>query len=180
VPVVNDNIVRPGALWHQSEAFRSAVDHTLILEFTIPGKPATKKTGQRIVRCGGFPKILQSKAFLAYQDHCEPYCREAIAGMGAIDYGVSLEMKVFLPNFVIGDHVGYAQSIFDILQHFGVVSDDKWISLVCPTNGWLHIDKQNPRVEITIRRQRHPLEDFYLEQQLKADKKRLRQEQLSA
>ena len=33
---------------------------TLILSFSIPGRPATKKTSQRVVRRGGFTRILPS------------------------------------------------------------------------------------------------------------------------
>ena len=164
------------AAWDSSEAFRSTLDGTLILEFAIPGKAATKKTGQRIIRCGGFPKILPSVAYLEYEKHCEPYCREAMCGMEPIDYGVALEMTVFLPTFVIGDHVGYAQAIFDILQKHGVVKNDQWLSLVNPADGWIHIDKENPRVELTIRRQKHPLEDFLLSKKIKADEALLKRE----
>jgi len=36
-------------------------DGEKILEFFVPGRPATKKTSQRIVRRGRFTKILPSK-----------------------------------------------------------------------------------------------------------------------
>ena len=42
-------------------------DGTKILEFFVPGRPATKKTSQRIVRRGRFTKILPSKRFEDYE-----------------------------------------------------------------------------------------------------------------
>jgi len=44
---------------------------TLILSFNIPGRPATKKTSQRVVRRGGFTRILPSLLYEKYENHCK-------------------------------------------------------------------------------------------------------------
>jgi hypothetical protein len=49
-------------------------DNTLILSFTIPGRPSTKKTSQRVVRRGKYTKILPSALYERYELHCKEYC----------------------------------------------------------------------------------------------------------
>ena len=44
-------------------------DNTLILKFTIPGRPSTKKTSQRVVRRGRYTKILPSLLYEKYENH---------------------------------------------------------------------------------------------------------------
>ena len=48
-------------------------NHELILKFTIPGRPSTKKTSQRVVRRGGFTRILPSLLYEKYEKHCKEY-----------------------------------------------------------------------------------------------------------
>ena len=38
-----------------------------LLRFTIPGNPVTKKTHQRIMRVGGYPRIFPSKQYEEYE-----------------------------------------------------------------------------------------------------------------
>ena len=44
----------------KNKALEELQEGTLLLQFTIPGRPSTKKTSQRVVRRGGFTKILPS------------------------------------------------------------------------------------------------------------------------
>ena len=45
---------------NKQKSLEDLADHDLILSFSIPGRPSTKKTSQRVVRRGGFTKILPS------------------------------------------------------------------------------------------------------------------------
>ena len=45
-----------------------------LLRFTIPGNPVTKKTHQRIMRVGGYPRIFPSKQYEEYEKYCKQYC----------------------------------------------------------------------------------------------------------
>jgi hypothetical protein len=134
-------------------------DGELILEFSIPGQPATKKTSQRIFR----RRILPSKAYCAYEIYCEPFCKSAWidTGKAPMDFGVSINMKVYLKNWIVGDCTGYQQSIADIMQKFGILANDSWIHWDWEGQHWLGgIDKENPRIEIVIKRFRHPKETY--------------------
>lgn len=152
-------------LYHEVFPEESLDDGEFILSFTIPGQPATKKTSQRVFR----KRILPSKAYCEYEKYCEPFCKQAWAdkGKAPMDYGVVINMRIFLKNWIVGDCTGYQQSIADILQKFEVLSNDSWIHWDWENSHWLGgIDKENPRVEITIKRFRHPKEAYRNEQEL--------------
>ena len=46
--------------------YESLENYQEILSFTIPGRPATKKTSQRVVRRGRYTKILPSLLYEKY------------------------------------------------------------------------------------------------------------------
>ena len=59
------------------EALENLPNDELLLKFSIPGRPSTKKTSQRVVRRGGFTKILPSLLYEKYEKHCKEYCEDA-------------------------------------------------------------------------------------------------------
>lgn len=48
-----------------------------------------------------------------------------------------------------GDSVGYVQGLYDLMQEWGIVADDKWITQGDGTR--MLIDRARPRVEVTLR-----------------------------
>ena len=98
-------------------------DGTLILSFSIPGRPSTKKTSQRVVRRGGFTRILPSLLYEKYEKHCKEYCESIWKNKGydPIDYGVSIKLKVYLDSWIVGDECGYQQANGDIIQTHGII-----------------------------------------------------------
>jgi Holliday junction resolvase RusA-like endonuclease len=167
---VNNNLIRtiePEELFDDGE---------LILEFTIPGQPATKKTSQRIFR----RRILPSKAYCNYENYCEPFCKSFWIDKGKtpIDFGVKINLKVYLKSWIVGDCTGYQQSIADIMQKFGILANDSWIHWDWEDSHWFYgVDKDNPRVEVSIKRFRHPKEIYRKEQE---DKLKLKEERKQA
>lgn len=158
-------------------------DGNLILSFTIPGQPTTKKTSQRIFR----GVIMPSVRYCQYEKYCEDFCKNAWAnnGKNPIDYGVSMSMRVFLKNWIVGDCTGYQQAIADILQKFGVLANDSWLHWDWEGKHWFGgVDAENPRVEIELKRFRHPKEDYRNKQEkenkLKLERKLAREEKLKA
>ena len=146
-------------LYHVVHSEELLENGELILKFSIPGQPATKKTSQRIFR----RRILPSKAYCAYETYCEPFCKSAWVetGKSPMDFGVSISMKVYLKNWIVGDCTGYQQSIADIMQKFGILANDSWIHWDWEGEHWFGgVDKDNPRIEIVIKRFRHPKEDY--------------------
>jgi hypothetical protein len=92
-------------------------------------------------------------------------------------------MKVFLKNWIVGDCTGYQQSIADIMQKFGILANDSWIHWDWEGEHWFGgVDKDNPRIEISIKRFRHPKEDYRESQEAanreKEERKRARENKL--
>lgn len=170
-------------LYHEIQPEELLPNGELILRFTIPGQPATKKTSQRIFR----RRILPSKAYCAYEIYCEPFCKSAWIDTGKqpMDFGVSINMKVFLKNWIVGDCTGYQQSIADIMQKFGILANDSWIHWDWEGEHWFGgVDKDNPRIEITVKRFIHPKEIYRADQESahrqKEERKQARAEKLLA
>lgn len=142
---------------------------TLICNFTIFGQPATKKNSSRIIWANKRLRVVPSKQYITYEKNCQSACEEAWTSKGndPINFGVSIRIKVWISRWQIPDHVGILQALGDILQHWKVMSDDKyihWTDLNYETNlpeHWLQgKDAENPRVEIYIYRFKHPVEDY--------------------
>lgn len=149
----------------QSE-YEKLPDNTLIMSFTIPGRPSTKKTSQRVVRRGRYTKILPSLLYEKYEIHCKDYCEYFWKRfeLNPIDFGISIKLRVYLDSWIVGDECGYQQAHGDIIQKHGIIADDMWIHWSDLDSHMIHYDKDNPRVEVEIRRFRHPKEQFRKEQ----------------
>ena len=156
------------------EALENLPNDELLLKFSIPGRPSTKKTSQRVVRRGGFTKILPSLLYEKYEKHCKEYCEDAWKnhGMPAIDCGVAVKLKVFLDSWIVGDECGYQQAHGDIIQAHSVIQDDMWIHWIDKNEHMIFYDKENPRIEVEIYRYKHPKEEFRNEQRIKEAKKK--------
>lgn len=132
-----------------------------ILELVIPGRPATKKTSQRIVRRGRHIKLLPSERYVEYEKHCQVFVEEAwkLKGHKPIACGIGIKLSITLNSWVLGDETGYMQAFGDILEKFGLIANDQLIHWM---GGDEHMiqepDKENPKAKIEIFRFRHPQE----------------------
>lgn len=118
------------------------------MQFTINLNPVTKKNSSRIIKFGGYNKVLPSKQYEEYEKLCLPYVRHY--QNLHIDYPVNVKLlyymktkrKVDLPNLINGT--------LDMLVHYGVLADDNR-NIVYSTDGSRVLyDKENPRTEVTI------------------------------
>lgn len=136
-------------------------DGEKILEFFVPGRPATKKTSQRLVRRGKFSKILPSERFEKYELNCQELFESVWKNKGEkpLACGVAVKLTITTDTWVLGDEVGYQQAIGDILEKYGVVFNDILIHW-CDFGSHMITEpsKTNPGCKIEIFRFRHPLE----------------------
>jgi Holliday junction resolvase RusA-like endonuclease len=154
-------------------------DGELIFFIAIPSNPATKKNSNRIVKIKGFIKILPSERFLKYQSFCKDYLKDIIPDI-PYDFGVSIKIRVATDKWILPDYTNVCQALGDILQHYEIISDDKWIHWTdgdynnnIPKEHWfIGVDKENPRIEIEMRRFRHPLENYRFDKEQAEEKKR--------
>lgn len=137
-------------------------DFDLIINFTIPGHPATKKNSNRIIwtKVAGrrLPKVIPSKQYYTYEKSCKPHIT-SFWKEAPIDYGVLIRIKVWLSAWRIPDHVGILQSLGDIFQTCKFIKDDKYIQWTDynfetkEIDQWFAgVDKENPRVEVWVYR----------------------------
>lgn len=113
----------------------------------IPGRPATKKTGQRIIRVAGRPIIAPSKAYCDYEDwailNLRRQCKEHFLGKVAIQATWAMPNRASWP-----DWCGLAQGLGDILEKAGIIENDRLIEHWDGSR--IIVDKNNPGVKITI------------------------------
>jgi Holliday junction resolvase RusA-like endonuclease len=119
----------------------------LILSFTIPGAPRTKKNHGWRTRHGS---QMPSEAFLTWNKF---YAQPALAKFRAESKPEMLTGKVNCRALIyrerdIGDAVGYYQAIADALEEGRIVEDDRLI--VSWDGSQILKDSVNPRIEITL------------------------------
>lgn len=151
-------------------------DGTELLSIVIPGRPTTKKNNNRVVARRGRMRILPSANYERYAAHSRPFMEAAWKQQGKtpMDFGVGITMKVVLDNNIYPDTVGVAQAVFDLLELHGVVENDLWLDFMASSEHMISVDKDNPRLEITLVRKRHPKEAFRAEQEAKELRKQER------
>lgn len=113
------------------------------------GAPRTKKNSSRLVRPGqkGRARPIPSKAWETWLRVCEIQPLKVIRER--IDYDVNCRAR-FYRDANRGDAVGYYQGLADLLEKKGILANDKHI--VQWDGSRLRIDRENPRVEVTLER----------------------------
>jgi Holliday junction resolvase RusA-like endonuclease len=121
------------------------------MRFVIEGAPRTKKNSSRIVRSGGVPKIIPSRAHersgsgsrsCSFSSRCRRY-------RGKTFYETPLNMRAIVyREKAVGDLLNFLAAVSDALERAGVVSNDRWIAAVDGSR--MDVDKSRPRVEIDL------------------------------
>jgi len=117
-----------------------------VIQFTVFGAPRTKKNSNRLVKAGKMRRILPSKAWTQWVETARTV-RDGhwMVAVPETTYNIR---AIFYRDALRGDAVGYYQGLADLLEKRGILSDDKW--LVSWDGSRLAIDRENPRVEITL------------------------------
>ena len=120
-------------------------------EFTIPVAPRTKKNHGNIVTLKtGRTMMLPSKQYKEFEKKVVAFVNENFKGTEAISVPINLCCKFYKDKDYKADLVGYLQAIQDALVKAGLIADDNH-KIIETTNGSeIFLDRENPRVEITI------------------------------
>jgi len=126
------------------------IPQTLII--VIPGRPVTKKNSP--VMIAGRNLILPSKSYRKYKDFCIGTKKNPgwLMQWGNIQFSgpVRIDALYYLPNLAhFPDLCGLFQATGDILEAAGIIENDRNI-VSWGVSRIAGIDKENPRVEITI------------------------------
>ena len=119
-----------------------------MLKLVICGRPITKKNSSRIVTCGGYPRLLPSKAYVHYQKDS----LRQITGRDRvkIDQPINLKVLYYMPTRHRVDLVNLLEATCDILVDAGVLADDNSKIVVSHDGSRVLYDKENQRAEIFI------------------------------
>lgn len=121
----------------------------LIVRFTVPIAPVTKKNSQRIAVRGGRPIILPSEKYKEYESIALWY----IPKRGeAIDFPVNVKCIFYMPSNRLCDLTNHLESIDDVMVKAGLLKDDNYKIIVSHDGSRVFVDKDNPRTEVEITR----------------------------
>ena len=121
----------------------------MLIKFTIPLCPITKKNHQEIRRNfrTGKPYISQSEQYRQYEtDALWLIPKRGIP----IDFPVNVKCLFYVPTKGRCDLVGHLQSIDDILVKAGILADDNYKIIASHDGSRVFVDKENPRTEVEI------------------------------
>ena len=121
----------------------------VVIKFTVPLIPVTKKNHQRILK-----NRSTGKHFVAPSEQYEQYEATAlwyIPKRGIpIDFPVNVKCLFFMPTKRQCDLTNHLESIDDIMVKAGLLKDDNYKILASHDGSRVLVDKDNPRTEVEI------------------------------
>lgn len=118
------------------------------LELCIPGNCISKKNGQKIIRCGKFPKIMPGDAFVNWEQFALSHLMNQPSWQGA--YPVRLHCFFYRQTKQKFDFSNMLESVQDTLVKAGTLEDDSYRHVIPVIDG-MSIDKEHPRTKVIIR-----------------------------
>ena len=118
-------------------------------KFTINVNPRSKKNSQEIVfnRRTGKRMVIQNKRYTEFEKECKQYMP---IFEEPIRYPINLGCKFYVCDARKRDIANYIEAIQDILVKYKVIEDDNY-SIIKSLDGCsMEIDRDNPRIEITL------------------------------
>lgn len=119
-----------------------------MIKLIFYGRPITKKNSSRIIKCGGYHKLLPSKAYVAYEKECLMQLTGKFKNKLVGKY--NLKCLYYMPTRHRVDLVNLLEATCDILVAGGVILDDNSNIIVSHDGSRVLYDKDNPRVEIFL------------------------------
>lgn len=119
----------------------------MILKFTIPLPPRTKKNSQRIISRNGKAMIIPSKLYKEYEKMAGAYMP---AIDKPIDEAVNVKAFYFMPSRRRVDLTNLHEALHDLLVYHGILADDNSKIIVSTDGSRVFHDKENPRTEVEI------------------------------
>lgn len=119
----------------------------IIIKFTIPITPVSKKNSQRIVKAGNKFILLPSKAYVDYEQQVGYFIPKLNK---PIDYPINVKCLFYMPTHRKCDLTNMLEAIDDVLVKYKLIEDDNYTIIVSHDGSRVFYDKANPRTEIII------------------------------
>lgn len=123
--------------------------YEIIVKFTVPITPVTKKNSQRIVARGGRPIILPSEKYKEYESMALWFIPK---NEMPIDFPVNVKCIFYMPTNRLCDLTNHLESIDDVMVKAGLLKDDNYKIIASHDGSRVFVDKDNPRTEVEITR----------------------------
>lgn len=125
-----------------------------LAKITVLGVPRVKKNNQAVVLARSktgkyFPKKVDTKAYKEWRKSAIPQINLQKPSL-EIDFPVNLECKFYMDTAVKVDLSALYEGIQDELVATNVLTDDNYLIVASHDGSGVFIDKDNPRMEITI------------------------------
>ncbi|MEJ8785102.1 RusA family crossover junction endodeoxyribonuclease [Peptoniphilus sp. HCN-40583] len=117
------------------------------IHITLRGRPITKKNSQRIVRAGGFKKIIPSEQFERYEEQC---VYQLMRVKKVKNKPLNMQCVYYMPTRHRVDLVNLLEATCDILVSANIIEDDNCKIIAGHDGSRVLYDKEDPRVEITL------------------------------
>lgn len=118
------------------------------MTITIPGQPVTKKNSQQIIVVGGRTRIIPSKRYKEYREAA--LWAIPAAARQRMECPLNVQCVYFMENDRRVDLCNLIEATCDILVDAGVLKDDNRHIVASHDGSRVEIDRERPRVEITI------------------------------
>lgn len=119
----------------------------------IYGDPRQKKNNGRIIRIGGRPRLIPSKAYTEYEKTALPQVLEQNRLDKPIDEAVNVKCVYYMQTRRRVDVVNLLEATLDILVKGGIIEDDNYKIVQSMDGSRVEYCKEDPRVEIMIEKE---------------------------
>lgn len=122
----------------------------VLIEFTLPVRPATKKNSGQIININGRNILLPSKQYKQFEKDSLPYLQHVKGQIGMITYPVNMQCIFFTETKRKIDLPNLLNAIDDAAVKAGLFIDDNRDIIASHDGSRVFYDKFNPRIEIVI------------------------------
>lgn len=122
----------------------------VVFQAVIPIEPRSKKNSQEICinRKTHRPFVKQSERYIQFEKECGYYLNNKPPA--PIDYPVNCKYIMYRSTNRVFDALNGCEAIDDVLVKYGILADDNFKIVVGHDGTRVRVDKENPRIEITI------------------------------
>ncbi len=128
----------------------------IVCRMTLPMNPVTKKNNMIPVRVGKRTVMIQPKAYRTYEQRCIDLRDNVLTERNdeyrlPINYPVNIEAHYYRANLIDIDKTNLESAMCDVLCAMNFLVDDNCCVATLFDGSMVHLDRGEPRTEITIR-----------------------------
>lgn len=122
----------------------------VVYEAVIPIEPRSKKNSQQICINSRTkrPFVKQNDKYIKFEKDCGFFLKHKPPA--PIDYPVNVKCIFYRSTRIRCDLVNLEEAILDVLTRYEIIADDNFNIVATMDGSTVLIDKDNPRIEITI------------------------------